>query len=270
MLIAIIAISILAAAWIGLAIWFWIERNESQAVRGELKSQLHTAEKDKDDALWQLYLSEVSLLASVSALYNERRRFHDLKEKSDLTVEEFREFHENVKTRAQRRLIRKGNAVALSFIPGLGLLDILGDLGETLEETDGVSEFVKNMSESIDKLATSPTNLQFNETTNDDDISLDLMENAHKTFNQWFDGEFLGFDENAGSFPPSNNVMVADASGIKVFVDNTIQSTQDLEPIKSMTKDEIQKVIARTLNKVHQFAEAAGNRVQPETNATDQ
>ena len=251
MLITIIVISAVAVVCLGLAIWFWFELEKVKTDRNKFEGQLKTAEKDKNDALWQLYLSEVSLLTSVSALYNERRRFVDLKKISDETLGSYRKFRKNVETKAEKRLVRKSAAVAMSFIPGLGLLDILGDIGEILADAGDASEFIDNMPNEIKKLAKIPSELPFDESMINDDTPFDLIENSHKTFQESFKNEFIEFDESDGQ-------MNVDASELKTFVDDTIQSTQDLEPVKSITEEERQKIIDRTLDRVHKFAESAG------------
>ena len=267
MLIVLIIVSILAAACLGFAIWFRREWKKSEA---ELQERLTNVEEDKEAALWQLYLSEVSLLTSVSALYNERRRFVDLKEISDETLRSYQEFLKNLKQQTERRLIRRGVAVVMSFVPGIGLLDVLGDVGEISDSAGNASESIDEMPGEIEKLAEIPSKLPFNESTIDDDTPFDLIENAHTTFQKSFKNEFVEFDENVVGASASEEQMNVDASELRTFVDDTIQSTQDLEPIKSITDEERQKIIDRTLNRVRKFAEAAVNKGQPEANAADQ
>ena len=42
-------------------------------------------------------------------------------------------FSDDVKSKARRRLVKKGVRIVLAFVPGLALIDILGDLGDILD-----------------------------------------------------------------------------------------------------------------------------------------
>ena len=247
-----------------------VQLNAVEIQRDTFKTQLDTAEIEKKGALWLLYLSEVSLLASVSVLYSERRRCTNLEHNSKKTLKSYQEFHKNVKARAETRLIRKGAAVAMSFIPGLGLLDILGDIGEILSEADDASGFIGEMSGTLKTLTTGSTGIAigFAQPTIDDDLPADLITDVHRTFKESFEEEFK---ENISAYDSDE---LLDASKLKDFVTNTIQSMEDLGTVKPMSEKERQMIIERILERVNEFIDAVGdynqiNKEQPKGNTAE-
>ena len=57
--------------------------------------------ESRKQALWLLYLSEVSLQASVSALYNERMRSKALQNTCQKVINEYQEFREDIQERVK-------------------------------------------------------------------------------------------------------------------------------------------------------------------------
>ncbi len=269
MLTMIIVFSILVAFCLGCALWLWYKLEKAKKEKKYIRNQLDTANTEKKDALWLLYLSEISLLASVSVLYSERRRFYNLKHNSDETLKNYQAFHENVKRQTEMRLIRKGTKVALSFIPGLGLLDILDDIGEILSDADKASDFISKMSGTLETLTTGSSGVAIgfiHSTTDDDnDISADVIKDVHSTFQESFEE----FEDNINA---SDSDELMDASKLKTFVADTIQSMDNLDTVKSIPEGERQMIIDRTLKRVNEFVDAVSdynqvNKEEPNANA---
>ncbi len=117
----------------------------------ELETELQQVAQSNNNAIQLLYLSTLSLQACGIALRRELDRSKGLDEEyrslanryNDL-LDNYQDFSEDIKSKARQRLVRRGLGVALAFIPGLALIDILGDLGDILdvateadEEVDG-------------------------------------------------------------------------------------------------------------------------------------
>ena len=127
------------------------ERNDANRRSTELETELQQVAQSNNNAIQLLYLSTLSLQACGIALRRELDRSKGLDEEyrslanryNDL-LDNYQDFSEDIKSKARQRLVRRGLGVALAFIPGLALIDILGDLGDILdvateadEEVDG-------------------------------------------------------------------------------------------------------------------------------------
>ena len=105
----------------------------------QLEDKLNQTAQSYNDAVQILYLSTLSLQACAIVLRNEmnhsqylEEEFRKLADRYNDLLDNYQDFSEDVKSKARRRLVRKGIGVALAFVPGLPLIDILGDLGEIL------------------------------------------------------------------------------------------------------------------------------------------
>lgn len=139
-----------------------LEREKATHTRQltETHQQLNEAEEQRDDlsqqnkkTRWILYLSMVSLQGTGVVLLEEQKKRTDLHEKYiDLhkkyikVIHKYKAFREDVKSKAARRLLKKGGEVILSFIPGLTLILLLSDMGEILDAVsaaDVLGEFAE-------------------------------------------------------------------------------------------------------------------------------
>ena len=136
----------------------------AEQAKANLSRQLEQVSEKNENALWLLYLSELSLQASAVVLHSERKRssrliqnYRDLEKRYQTlhggytkAVESYDDFCDEVETKARRRLVRRGIGVALSFIPGFGLIDILSDLGEIVEFVKDAGEDISEFSDTVE------------------------------------------------------------------------------------------------------------------------
>ena len=125
------------------------ERNDAKRRSTELETELQQVAQSNNNAIQLLYLSTLSLQACGIALRRELDRSKGLDEKYrslaaryNVLLDKYQDFSEDVKSKARQRLVRRGLGVALAFIPGLALIDILGDLGDILDVATVADEAV--------------------------------------------------------------------------------------------------------------------------------
>ena len=119
---------------------------------GELRIELQQVAQSNDNAIQLLYLSTLSLQACGIALRRELDRsqrydeeYRDLTDKYNDLLDNYQDFSEEIKGKARQRLVRKGIGVVLAFVPGLALIDILGDLGDILDVATEADEAVDGL-----------------------------------------------------------------------------------------------------------------------------
>lgn len=98
------------------------QRNET------LSRNLVEVSQSNESALWLLYVSEQALQSCGVELYRERSRSTNLQKV-------YREFCEEVRSRAKRRAWKKGGAAILGLVPGLGVIGVFDDISEALSAT---------------------------------------------------------------------------------------------------------------------------------------
>lgn len=240
-----ILISIFAVAAVGCFGWVIWRLSENKAKR-EKQNILDAAEREKDiilksrgKVLWLLYLSEISLQASVSALYGEQVRSKGLKKDFEETVNKYQEFHTNVQTRAKRRLVNRGIGTALSLVPGLGLLDLLTDLVDINNDVEGATEGIDFAKEALNRFS-SGVETEFSHISNDDEIPITLTPDEQRVFKETF-------EQNIGS------VETLNASTLNSCVKGTIRDMESSESIQLMAEEEREAAVAKIFEKVEGF-----------------
>ena len=241
-MLTIVVISIFAVGClVGLAVWLFFQKRR-------LSRELCDAKSGKREVQRLLYLSQVSLQASVGAFYSERVRSDHLENTCAKTVNNYHGFREKIKERAESRLVRKGVAAAASFVPGLGLLDVLGDfsdmlsdLGDNLEEIVTAEEELKRFSDGI--------GTDFSDISTDGEIPIALTPDAQSVFTE-------AFKQNMSS------VEKLEASTVDSCVKDTIQNMRDLESIKSMDTDELHYAIKEIFEKVKDYVSEESDHSQ--------
>ena len=124
------------------------ERNDANRRSERLETERNQIAQNYNDAIQLLYLSTLSLQACGIALRRALNRskyldkqYRGLADKYNELLDNYLDFSEKIKSKARQRLVRRGIGVALTFVPGLALIDILGDLGDILDvatEADAV------------------------------------------------------------------------------------------------------------------------------------
>ena len=229
-----------------------------------LKIRLADTEVDKRDAQWLSHLSVVSLQRSVGALCGERRRSARLKRDRDQTIKNYLEFCKRVKEQAEARVVRKGVAVVFSFVPGLGVLDILldagdivGDVTDASEAIEAVSSAVENSTEVFDDIV-----IEFPRLMTSDDMSVALIQDTQSTFRE-------SFEETFKEDIAHDCVGVLDGSKLEIFVTETLQSTGNLV-IQSAEEAYINGVFEKLEDFASEFKDYRELlKEQPEENSDD-
>ena len=249
--IVIIAISIFGLCCLGCAIWFFRDERKRRAAletanknNRELQDQLDVANKNnrelqdqldvanseidnlkirladteaaKRDAQWLSHLSMVTFQSTVGVLCSSQRRFAVLKKDHDQTVKNYLEFYKKVKEQGEARLVRKGAAIALSFFPGAGLLDILVDVGEGIVGVAEISGDIIDASKALGGF-TDGIAIEFPEPMTD----ANLIQDAQSTFSE-------SFKETFGEDIGPDCVGALDGAKLETFLTNMLQSTAKL------------------------------------------
>ena len=185
--------------------------------RGLIKER-DTEEKYKEDALKAFYVTQESLKTCTRVLYKERSRSKCLEEISIKTKTSLNNYHNSVGTKANRRLLRKGGTAILSFFPWLGLLDVLGDIGEILEDTSAISVEIDDISTTIDGLSIDA----FNKFVDADKT----VETADESFLNSFEEKFKDEIQELNPENPKETFKKLDTSDIDTFVDDSIKDSE--------------------------------------------
>lgn len=131
-----------------------------------LTGSLVEVSQSNENALWLLYLSEQSLQSCGGALLSEQHRskhligiyqgleqnYETLHQGYGKTAAAYGAFREKVHRKARRRLVKKGIGVVLSFVPGVGLIDVLSDLGEIASTAAEAAETTDEILSTLNEL----------------------------------------------------------------------------------------------------------------------
>lgn len=149
------------------------ELAQEQQRRAELEAELATerqrnarltgslveVSQSNANALWLLYLSEQSLQSCGGALLSEQHRYQGLEQDYKTlhqgyskTAAAYKDFREEVQRKARKRLIRGGFGAVLSFVPGVGLIQVLSDLGEIVSITADAAETTGEIRDTLNEL----------------------------------------------------------------------------------------------------------------------
>ena len=151
------------------------ERNEARSEVSSLTGQVNVANKwirdltternevseSNENALKLLHLFEVSLQLTAFALYSEmsrakhlgvenrkfnaayenlRKAYEDLHAEYENIFDDYADLREKIDRKAKGRLVRSGAGLVLSFIPGVGAIQLVADLIELADFASDLSE----------------------------------------------------------------------------------------------------------------------------------
>ena len=235
-----------------------VERDTLIVERDTLIVERDTEIKHKELATLAYYTTKESLKACISVVYNERKRNACLEYYSSETKKKYSNFTERVKTKAQRKLMRKGGAVVMSFVPGLGLLDILGDVAGILDDVTSASNEMDLLSETYTGLSDTllPELVDYDETFMD----------TVKSFTNSFDNTFKDAVENLNPDEPYK--LIED--DLENFTDDILQNSVCLEHVNAMEVHEQEQLIEDILRNVQEFVEEAYDNYQKQRENPDQ
>lgn len=118
-------------------------RNESAELREEnenLVKNLNSVIESNENALWLLYLLQVALQMSITALHDEQQQLSRLQKG-------YRNFVDEVKSKRDQRLMRKGLFIVLNLIPGVSVLSDLGDILSDIGDIGDISDIAEGTTE---------------------------------------------------------------------------------------------------------------------------
>ena len=161
-------------------------------------------------------------------------------------VDTYGGFREEVKSKARRRLAKKGVGIALAFVPGLALIDILSDLGDILavatEADEAIDVFDVELGDTQESIASSSSDMP---EVSESDMPIDnpsllpLIPNAPS-------GVMLALQQNVNA---NNNTP--DPSDLDAFVKDILRYMMDL--VQSLTDDMYQEAIADMITNLQDF-----------------
>ena len=244
------------------------ELAQEQQRRAELEAELATerqrnarltdslveVSQSNANALWLLYLSEQSLQSCGGALLSEQHRYQGLEQNYKTLHQGYSEtaaaygaFREEVQRKARQRLIRGGVGVALSFLPGVGLIHVLSDLGEIVSITADAAETTGEIRDTLNELpdpgglSTDAAFEPLSFSTDGEEIPTGLTPEAQDTVN-----EVLAESLSEAGETPSPDAFSAFALGAI----QRLESQVDLEQNEGIQKA---MAIAKTANNFRQF-----------------
>ena len=256
-----------------MAVGFWIlnrkqrhELEEAEREKVTLSKSLESVTKSNENALRLIHLFKLSLRGTTVLLLSERdratrliKKYRKLHQKFQTTVTEYKEFREEVERKAKQRLARTGVGALLSVIPGIGFLQLVGDLIELVDFVNEVSEdanlsdaieLFKLSHDAIESLANfavlSTIPLLLSEMPSDEDsteipgaLTRDYQSIVKETF-----------EANLGP-----DIETPDISALNAFVKDMIQHLKDV--VESVPESERRNEIAKIVNDFWQFGIAS-------------
>ena len=244
------------------------ELAQEQQRRAELEAELATerqrnarltdslveVSQSNANALWLLYLSEQSLQSCGGALLSEQHRYQGLEKNYKTlhrsygeTADSYKDFREEVQRKARRRLIKGGIGAALSFLPGVGLIHVLSDLGEIVSITADAAETTGEIRDTLNELpdpgglSTDAAFEPLSFSTDGEEIPTGLTPEAQDTVN-----EVLAESLSEAGETPSPDAFSAFALGAI----QRLESQVDLEQNEGIQRA---MAIAKTANNFRQF-----------------
>ena len=220
----------------------------------KLTDSLVEVSQSNANALWLLYLSEQSLQSCGGALLSEQHRYQGLEKNYKTlhqgyskTADAYGAFREEVQRKARQRLVKKGVGVVLSFVPGVGLIDVLSDFGEivstaadTADTTDEILNTLNNIPDP-GELSTEGEFKPLSFSTDGEEIPTGLTPEAQDTVN-----EVLAQSLSEAGETPSPDAFSAFALGAI----QRLESQVDLEQNEGIQRT---KAIAKTADNFRQF-----------------
>lgn len=121
-----------------------------------LTNQLKEVSKSNEKALQLLHLFELSSQLTVLALYSEVSRathlggqYKELYAEYEESLNRYKELCEKIERKAKQRLVRSGVGAALSLLPGVGILQLVGDLAELANFVSDIAEGTADVSDML-------------------------------------------------------------------------------------------------------------------------
>lgn len=230
------------------------ERDQERETNARLTGSLVEVSQSNENALWLLYLSEQSLQSCGGALLSEQHRYQGLEENYETlhrgyrkTADDYGAFRKEVQSKAKKRLVKKGIGVALSFLPGVGLIDVLSDLGEIAITAGAAAEATDELRDTLNELPDPgelPTEGEFEPlsfSTDGEEIPAGLTPEAQDTVN-----EVLAQSLSEAGETPSPNAFSAFALGAIQRLESQVDAEQNEGIQRAMA-------IAKTANNFRQF-----------------
>ena len=219
-----------------------------------LTDSLVEVSQSNANALWLLYLSEQSLQSCGGALLSEQHRYQGLEKNYKTlhqsygeTADSYKDFREEVQRKARRRLIKGGIGAALSFLPGVGLIHVLSDLGEIVSITADAAETTGEIRDTLNDLpdpgglSTDAAFEPLSFSTDGEEIPTGLTPEAQNTVN-----EVLAQSLSEAGETPSPDAF----SAFALRAIQRLESQVDLEQNEGIQRA---MAIAKTANNFRQF-----------------
>ena len=230
------------------------ERDQERKTNARLTGSLVEVSQSNENALWLLHLSEQSLQSCGGALLSEQHRHQGVKKNYKTlhqsyseTADSYKDFREEVQRKARRRLVKKGIGVVLSFVPGVGLIDVLSDLGEiastAADAAETTDEILNTLNELPDpgELSTEGEFEPLSFATDGEEIPTGLTPEAQNTVN-----EVLAQSLSEAGETPSPDAFSAFALGAIQRLESQVDPEQNEGIQRAMA-------IAKTANNFRQF-----------------
>ena len=230
------------------------ERDQERETNARLTGSLVEVSRSNENALWLLHLSEQSLQSCGGALLSEQHRYQGLEKNYKTlhqsygeTADSYKNFREDVQRKARRRLVKKGFGVVLSFVPGVGLIDVLSDLGEIAGTAAGAADTTDEILNTLNnlpgpgELATEGEFEPLSFSTDGEEIPTGLTQEARDTVN-----EVLAQSLSEAGETPSPDAFSAFALGAIQRLESQVDPEQNEGIQRAMT-------IAKTANNFRQF-----------------
>lgn len=219
-----------------------------------LTGSLVEVSQSNENALWLLYLSEQSLQSCGGALLSEQHRYQGLEKNYKTlhqsygeTADSYKNFREEVQSKARKRLVKKGIGVVLSFVPGVGLIHVLSDLGEIASIAAGAAETTGEIRDTLNELpdpgdlSTDAAFEPLSFSTDGEEIPTGLTQEAQDTVN-----EVLAQSLSETGETPSPDAFRAFALGAIQRLESQVDPEQNEGIQRAMA-------IAKTANNFRQF-----------------
>lgn len=233
-----------------------------------LETELALVAQSNQAALWGLYLCEVSLQVCGAALENESSRsqrliekYHGLERNYKETVQVYSDFRDKIQRKARRRLVKKGVGVALTLVPGAGLIDVLSDLGEIASaatDVEGITAALRETQEAVDISGAQVKNLEASEflSVSTETDAMPIVALTPEVAGKVWATQEQELGPDAGTLVPMTPPP---------FVAEMIQRAEEF--VDSMSEGELRKAteIAKTANNFQQLGiEAHDYRTSPD------
>ena len=216
----------------------------------DFKNRLKAVSASNENALQLLYLFELSSQLTALALYSEVSRATNLGGKNKELYAEYEKLYaeyqksldrynalcEEVERRAKRRLVRSSATTVLSLLPGVGIIQIVGDLAELVNFVSEIAEGTADVYDmlSVAELSVDLMNLlvdfidlksieSLQPEISSDQGSEKVKQKYQSIFKEVF-AENLGRDNKEPDASDFNNFLKAMIQRMKEFVDSMPES----------------------------------------------